>query len=196
MNEKEIQSLIKTFDVWVDQLSEERLKQVRTLIDGVGQRFFTAPASGNIHKHDAEPGGLLSHSLTVFKNLLLLNNTFGKTLPFDSLVICGLFHDLGKIGTLEGLDMYVPVTEQWRVQKGFRYEHNKEIKDGLTHAQRSLRILNHFGVKLTDDEYVAILYHDGMYVKENEQFRYVQSKLASLMHWADYYTAFFDTERK
>jgi 23S rRNA maturation-related 3'-5' exoribonuclease YhaM len=193
---EQIQETVKKFDLWIDKLPEPRLSQIRKLIEELGQRFFTAPASGSIHKHDAEPGGLLTHSLSVFKNLMLLNNALGKDLPLESLIICGLFHDLGKIGTLEGLDMYVPVTENWRVQKGYRYEHNKEIKDGLTHAQRSVRLLSHYGVKLTDDEYFAILSHDGLYVDENASFkRQHNSKLAMLMHWADYYTAFFDTER-
>ena len=195
MNRDEILEQVKIFDSWVDQLPEKRLKQIHVLLEGLGQRYFTAPASGAIHRHEAEPGGLLVHSLSVLKNLIALDSVFGKSIPLDSMIICGLFHDLGKIGTLDGLDMYIPVSEQWRRDKGYRYEFNKTIKDGLTHAQRSVRLLSHFGVYLSDDEYLAMLYHDGLYLDENAALKKVHDcKLAMLMHWADYYTAFFDSD--
>lgn len=195
MTEIEIGELIKKFDSVIETLSPLRKGQVEKLIEKLGGRFFTAPASGSALKHDAEPGGLLSHSLDVLKNLMAMNEVLGKDLSLDSMIICGLFHDLGKIGTIDGLDMYVLVSEQWKRDKGYRYEHNKDIKDGLSHAQRAVRILSHYGIALTDDEYVAILYHDGLYMKENELFKRIQTKLALLLHWADYYTAFFVAER-
>jgi len=195
VNEAEISKAMEQVYTLIEQLPEPRKSQIKSFMDVMGARYATAPASGSIHKHDAEPGGLLTHSLDVYKNLKLMNDALGKDLPIDSMIICGLFHDLGKIGTLGGQDMYVLVTEQWRREKGYRYEHNKDIKDGLSHAQRAVRLLSHYGVELTDDEYVAMLYHDGLYMKENELFKRVQTKLALLLHWADYYTAFFDTER-
>jgi hypothetical protein len=120
------------------------------------------------------------------------------TIPDDSLIITGLFHDLGKIGDISGSDYYIPTTQNWQIQKGIRYEYNKLLKDGLNHAQRSARLLNQCGVELTDDEYLAITFHDGLYLKENIQVASIchDHNLLMALHWADYYTVFFGTRRK
>lgn len=200
MKEEEIQVFIKKFDEVIEPLPATRKAEVEGLIEKIGSRFFTVPASGAKWKHDAEPGGLLRHSLDVYKNLNYLCNVWFPTVPTDSRIIAGLFHDLGKMGSIDGTENYTPTTQDWQLRKGIVYERNKELKDGLSHAQRSVRILSQCGVYLNDDEYIAIMYHDGLYLKENVNMAGDSSfprmnKLLMALHWADYYTAFFDAER-
>lgn len=198
MKADEIRSLIAKFDEIIDTLPAERKKQIEVFVEKLGARYFFAPASGSEQKHDAEPGGLLGHSLTVYKNLDLLCKLWFPSIPSDSIILSGLFHDLGKIGTFEGIDYYLPATQDWQLKRGIRYETNKKIPDGLTHAQRSTRLLAQCGIELSEDEYGAIMYHDGLYMEENIPMKrnYRQNQLLMALHWADYYTAFFDSERK
>lgn len=207
MKQEEISKLIERFDKIIEMLPLDRHAQVEHMIAQIGSRFFTSPASGSEHKHDAEPGGLLNHSLAVYDNLKMLQGMWFPNIPTDSVIIAGLFHDLGKIGTFDadlisdsgsvgGLDHYVPSIEDWQKRKGILYTWNKSIKDGLSHAQRSARLLSQCGVELTDNEYLSIVYHDGLYMKENALLVSIHgNELLMALHWADYYTAFFGTER-
>lgn len=200
MDQQAINKLIEQFDEVIDKLLPPRKKQVQGLIEKIGDRYFTAPASGSIHKHDAEPGGLAKHSLEVYENMKSICKAWFPNIPLDSIIILALFHDLGKIGIVGGEDHYLPTTQDWQIKKGIRYETNKDLKDGLTHAQRSVRILEQCGVKLTDSEYCAIILHDGLYVEENVQMKKHNSvrenSLLMSLHWSDYYTVFFEKGEK
>jgi len=183
---------IKIFDELISSLSEPRKSQVEEMMKFIGERYFTAPASGSILKHDAFPGGLLHHSLQVAANFKKLCNLFYPDVNKDSIIISALFHDLGKIGSLDGKELYIPVKEQWKRDRGNVYEYNPDIRDGLTHAQRSVRILSHFGIQLTDEEYLAIISHDGLFLDENQVYRNKMNKLSYLLHWADISTTLLD----
>ena len=161
-------------------------------METIGDRYFTSPASGSTNKHDAFPGGLLHHSLQVTANFKKLCNLFYPEVQESSVILCGVFHDLGKIGSLDGKELYVPVKEQWKKDRGNVYEYNPDIRDGLTHAQRSVRILSYFEIQLTDIEYLAILAHDFLFLDENQIYRNKMNKLSYLLHWADVSTTLLD----
>lgn len=56
--------------------------------------FFSAPASTKFHS--AYPGGLAQHSLQVAELLLEKNARYNLGYPEESVVICGLLHDVCK----------------------------------------------------------------------------------------------------
>lgn len=58
--------------------------------------FFTAPCSTKYHL--SKEGGLLEHSMNVFEMLTKLNEATGADLDYTDMVVCGLLHDLGKMG--------------------------------------------------------------------------------------------------
>lgn len=74
--------------------------------------FYKAPASTRYHNNCE--GGLLDHSLNVYKNLKSLVKSKGleETIPEDSIIICGLLHDLSKINyytkTAKNKKVYTP----------------------------------------------------------------------------------------
>ena len=80
--------------------------------------FYQMPCSGGHHL--AKEGGLAEHSLNVFylmhglRNEGILVNNSG--IPTDSIVICGLLHDLGKCGDY-GKPGYVPNMLKGRATK-------------------------------------------------------------------------------
>ena len=174
----------------VDGVRKEKLGDMFTEL---GQRIFTCPASAKTAYHSAYPGGSMIHSIAVTKNMMKLNATLGAEIPEDSIVFVGLVHDLGKIGNLDGTPYYVDNDSDWHIKnRGELYKHNPDLKDGLSHAQRSIRILTSYGIAMNDDEYLAILGHDGLYVPENTG-RYMknnESNLARIAHMADSWTVF------
>jgi hypothetical protein len=78
-----------------------------TMIDALGERLATCPASSKVSYHNAFPGGLIDHSLRVLSTASKLCKTFNYNLPKESLVIACLFHDIGKVGD-DVDDFYLP----------------------------------------------------------------------------------------
>jgi len=185
----DIEKAIEEFDLLIGKL-KDRKAPVENMMGIIGERYFSTPASYRTALHDAFPGGLLHHSLAVTRNFSEICKLWAPKTSLETIVICGLFHDLGKIGMLSGEELYTPTppSETWKLKNGQVYTYQKDLPDGLSHAQRSIRILNHFNVSLTDDEHIAILAHDGPYKEENKQIIYLKLKLACLLHWADMWT--------
>jgi hypothetical protein len=184
---KNAETVVKLVEKYV---ISARKTSIIEMLKEIGTQFYTAPASGKYHCQF--PGGLVHHTLLMTKKLFELSKKFEHNISDESLLIAGLFHDLGKACTISKQDIYIWNSNQWRRDNlNEQYISNPEIRDGLTHAQRSIRLLTYFNVPLTDDEFQAILFHDGQYVDENKTIRHKQCKLGFLVHSADAWTAFF-----
>lgn len=168
-----------------DMENAEKRQGILTLMDFMGERYFEAPASHNLAYHNCCVMGLAEHSLRVYNNLRILSKSFGKDIKHDSMVVCGLFHDLGKLGSMDK-PYYIEEDDDWRRNvRGDVYKHNPDLVDFLGGAQRSLRLLSQFNVPLSDDEYRAILIHDGQYIPENKPYAHKEGRLGLLLHMAD-----------
>lgn len=119
--------------------------------------FYTAPASTQFH--GAFEGGLLNHSLAVYKYL----NNFTKALPGcreESLILMGLLHDICKV------NFFVKSVKNVKIPGERRWE-EKEIyiiDDSLPmgHGEKSVYLaMKH--IALTDEEALAIRWHMGGY---------------------------------
>lgn len=162
----------------------DRSADVLKMVDALDERLSICPASSKVHFHSAFPGGLVDHSLRVLKNGLRIKQAFELDLPKESLIIGCLFHDLGKIGDHEQ-DNYVPQTDNWKREKyGEEYTYNKDLPF-MAVPQRGLFLFQHFGIKLTHDETMAILLNDGQYAEENRSYRLKEPVLADVVHMAD-----------
>lgn len=151
--------------------------------------FFQAPCS-TIH-HLCVEGGLAEHSLNVYRTMLLLSKTLlGEDLEheiIDSIIICSLLHDIGKVGQF-GKSYYVenylsktdkegnPIRSESKP-----YVSNKELLN-IPHDIRSIAILSKF-IELTEDEQHAILYHNGKYTRIGYDLK--ETPLQMLLHFAD-----------
>lgn len=162
----------------------DRSEAALSLVDGLGTRLALCPASAKKDFHNAFPGGLVEHSLRVLKNAMTLSKAFGWDIPRDSLIIGALFHDLGKVGD-ENNDYYVDA-EDWRKDKmGEMYTYNKDL-DYMTVPDRGVYLCQHFGLKLSRDETLAIKLNDGWVVQENKAYCLKEPLLAHLIMTADY----------
>lgn len=145
--------------------------------------FYTAPAS--THYHGAYEGGLLEHSINVFK--ALSESKYVSDYSMESIAIVSLFHDICKTG-LYKIEMRNVKNEngQW-VKKPF-YKVDEDYPYG--HGEKSVYLIMKY-MKLTDEEALAIRWHMGGFddtVKGGSYSlgkAFSQSLLALELHLAD-----------
>lgn len=124
--------------------------------------FFTAPASTKFHL--SVPGGLLTHSLNVYKEAKVIAESqirlcpeLAEKLPDDSLAIAALLHDVCKA------EVYKQV-QKWHKDKNNQWEQYTTYgvdysQLPLGHGEKSVIRLLRWGFELTDDEILAIRWH-------------------------------------
>ena len=143
-------------------LSTERDGILRTIdmLEDIG--FFSAPASSKFHLN--YEGGLLQHSLNVCDMALDLrevvikrNPAIEEKLPVDSVLIASLLHDVCKA------DIYMKTVKKQKNKAGEWVEMPAyDIDHGqfpYGHGEKSVILLLQKGLKLTNDEALAIRWH-------------------------------------
>ena len=141
---EEIQHNFDKFQTLLSKLGD-RAEPAQALVDALGERLALAPASSRKSYHNAFPGGLVDHSLRVFKNAFKLCKAFAFDVPQDSLIIGCLFHDLGKVGDEEN-DYYVSQDSDWHRDKlGELYKRNEDLQY-MTVPDRGVWLCQNFGL--------------------------------------------------
>jgi hypothetical protein len=87
-----------------------------------------------------------------------MNNSFELGLSREEMVVAGIFHDIGKVGT-RSEPYYIPKNSEWHSSKGIHYEINPFFHS-MKVSQLSLALLQENGVKLSSDEFFAIYNFD------------------------------------
>ena len=128
--------------------------------------FFTAPASSK--NHLAQPGGLVVHSLNVYKRLLeitardVFGGTDGALLAEEvreTVAILGLLHDVCKVGVYHKTDPFKAAMEG-KLDTMAPYEFRDTFP--LGHGEKSLFLITRH-MALTEEEALAIRWHMGAY---------------------------------
>lgn len=147
--------------------------------------FYTAPASTRYHS--AYEGGLVAHSVTVYKELKRLLEVYpgiAAKVTEESLIIIALFHDLCKVNMYTKEVKYRKDAQgKWETYDA--YTHNEKLHYG-GHGSKSVFILQNF-IKLLPEEAVAINCHMGTWDGENNSIAsaWEHCALAWLLHVAD-----------
>ena len=191
----EIDEVMAKYNALFECLAErkEAVLKFKAFLEGETS-WLTAPASTRFHlscKH-----GLLAHSVGVAYNALKLKELLAPDITDESVVITGLFHDLGKVG-FPGKPYYLPNDIQWEIDKrGIYYKINPEIVT-LNLAVRSLYLVTQH-VPLTEFEAQAIVAHDGIYPSyggvNNLEYHHNECRLQMIIHFADKWTAAVEEE--
>lgn len=114
---------------------------VTELIDFlINSDFFTAPCS--VKYHNNFEGGLAQHSWNVYKLFKEKNERYGLRLSDESVILCGLFHDICKVNFYK------------KTYKGYEYDD----KFPINHGHKSVIVLQRY-IKLTEEESVIIAWH-------------------------------------
>ena len=154
---------------------------IKDLLEWMDQNgFYSAPCSTKYHF--SKPGGLAEHSVNVFEVALdLAASLHSDQMTFetlDSITICALLHDIGKVGQF-GKQNYIKNEDP---ADPAPYHTNKDLLF-IPHEIRSLVILSNF-IDLTEEEQFAILYHNGLY-GELKGFKGKETPLYMIIHTAD-----------
>ena len=159
------------------------------------QDYFTAPASTRYHL--ACEGGLMQHSWHVYERLKrLVRNEYPDGAPWsdETIAVCGLFHDLCKVGYYKQEMRNIKVNGVWEQQPFYTVD--EQFPFG--HGEKSVFIAERF-IRLTAEEAVAIRYHMGGF--DAKPGDYSMSKafemypLAVLLHTADLMATYLDETR-
>ena len=174
----------------------DRLINLNKMYDYFEDRMCMAPASGKEHYHYAHVGGYVEHVLHIIDFALQIKGTWeknGATINFtdEELIFAAMHHDLGKVGDLEE-DYYIPQDSDWhRKNQGSIFKHNPKI-EYMTVTDRALWLLQHFGVSMTQNEFIGLRLTDGMYEEANKSYyvsyipeRQLRSNIAYILHQAD-----------
>ena len=142
------------------------------LCDKLHDRLAVCPASSKTEYVGAFPGGLVFHSLNVLKIMKDMRKALEleDKVSTDSLIVLGLFHDIGKLGN-EDNDYYLPQSSEYHRNRGNPYEFNQDLLN-IPVATRSLWWLNRFSIWLSENEIHAL---NTLNVKGTEIVSYVPS---------------------
>lgn len=154
---------------------------VNYLLKDLDQRIIETPASMTTEGFGCHPGGMILLSLRVVEKMVTFSNALqlvDKVSP-SSILMVGLFHNLGTIGNLTER-YWIENTSSWHRDKGILYTYN----DTLTKSQisdRSLFILQHYGVQLSYDEWISISISGGSHHESNRFYIGHEPPLALLL---------------
>jgi hypothetical protein len=153
------------------------------LLESLGERLATCPASPRADQYCAYPGGLIEHILEVTSNMRKLAKVYELSLDIKSILKVGLLHDLGKVGDLNNT-FYVDQDSDWHREKlGQFYKYNDELsKMSITH--QTLFLLQHFGITLTREEWIAIQLSGGSHFEENRFYVGAEPSLGLVLQQA------------
>ena len=154
--------------------------------------FFIAPASTRFHGN--YEGGLVEHSINVYKNLKMLNAMYKISESQETIAIISLLHDLCK------MNYY---SQGYRNVKDEKGNWNKvpyyTVKDTFPygHGEKSVYIITQF-MRLTPEEAMCIRWHMGGFDSASRGGDYGLSEaynkypLAALLNSADMMATYID----
>ena len=181
----------------VDTYIGDRKDSIKSMINHMEETYVMAPASGKSWYHSAFAGGYVDHVNRVVEYAVKQSRLYeemGGSIDYteEELVFAALFHDLGKLGDGDSPN-YIPQTDKWRQDKlSEMYTFNPDL-DFMLIPDRSLFILQKFGIKVSKNEFLAIRLHDGVFDKANEAYFFsnVESSrqkpsIVAVLHTADF----------
>ena len=157
---------------------------ISTLLDELGERLATCPSNTK-----SELGSLVDFNLKVLKGCASINKKFDLGLDKESMVLCCLFRNIGLVGDLEK-DLFLP-EDDWHQKRGMFFKYNQELQF-MKPFDRTVWLLNHFGIKLTQDEFLAFLSGSG----NNDNYKFGEVPLAFAVYSAVRFVGFKEDEIK
>jgi hypothetical protein len=194
--EQMAENLAKFYSLIDKYISDDRKDKLLEMYKDIEETLATSPASTKISHHNAFAGGYLDHVIRVTEAALVFEKVwdkFGQSKNYttEELAFAALNHDLGKLGT-NNEPVYIPNQSQWhRENQGLMFNYNPAITH-MRIAERSLFVLQKYGIQVSENEFLAIRLHDGLYEEANKQYYItynkdteLRSNIAYILHQAD-----------
>lgn len=190
------ENLQKFYSLINKYISGDRRDQLLDMYKEIEGTLVTSPASTKISHHNAFIGGYVDHVIRVTEASLVLEKVwdrFGqnKSYTTEELAFAAINHDLGKLGTNDE-PVYIPNQSQWHKEnQGLMFNYNPNIIH-MRISDRSLFVLQQYGIKVSENEYLGIKLHDGLYEEANKPYYItynkdteLKSNIAYILHQAD-----------
>jgi putative nucleotidyltransferase with HDIG domain len=172
-----IQKNWETYEKLLRRLSDDNINK---MLDDLGERLCMCPASTRLSEFNAEAGGLIQHSLDVTSAMRDLNDAASLGVKTASIIKAGLLHDIGKVGDIES-DLFVDQDSSWhRDNLGQMYKYNESCQK-MSVSHRTHYLLQHFGITLSRDEWIAIQLAGGSHFEENRFYVGSETTLGILL---------------
>lgn len=142
--------------------------------------FYSSPASSG--NHLCNEGGLVEHSLNVYDVAVKIYETLeGSKTTYNDIIIASLLHDVGKMGAF-GEPNYIPnILKSGNVSTAKPWV---TTKLGMQHQDISIMTVNKH-IQLTQDQAIAIKYHNGLYTADGRDIKGNETPLYLIIHFAD-----------
>jgi hypothetical protein len=204
---EQIENNWKEFLGYIDRyVTGDRKQQLLDLYELYEEHIVLAPASITETNHNCMPGGYVDHINRVILAALELEKVWqsfemNQSYTQEELIFTCINHDLGKLG-LPNIPGVLPNDNNWEIEKlGRHYKINTELCF-MTVPDRTLYVLQSQGITVTENEYIAIKTHDGLYDEANKSYLIsyqpesrLRSALALIVHQADMLAARVEWER-
>ncbi len=181
------------FETLAGKTGDHRQEGLKQFFEHFGERLAMCPASSKTEFHNAFAGGLVEHSLRVLTNAIKLSKAMDVKVDQEELIFACLFHDIGKLGDLDQ-ERYIEQDEDYWRKRGNVYKVNSKMRFMMV-KDNSGYLLQHFGIKVSHDEYLAILLNDGFLDETNKEYRMKEPDLAVIVHQADLLATRFEKHR-
>ena len=183
MSENEVEGLKRNwekFEKFCKRLSDHHINE---LLDSLGERLIMCPASPREEQYGCYPGGLIEHAMEVASLMRSLSDVYGMDVPIASIIKVGLLHEIGKVGDLS-IPYYVDQDSDWHRDKlGQLYKYNENLNK-MSISHRTLFLFQHFGIQLTQDEWLSIQLASGSHFEENRFYVGSEPPLALILQQA------------
>jgi hypothetical protein len=173
----------------------------------IEETLATSPASTKEAHHNCFPGGYLDHVLRVTEMALVIDRVWDKfnqkkNYTLEELVFSCLNHDLGKLGTNDE-PFYIPNDSEWHIKnQGAHYKYNTKMSH-MRISDRSLFDLQKAGISISENEFLTIKLHDGLYEESNKSYYVTYSpdtelktNLPYIVHQADLAASKIENQNK
>ena len=192
----------------VKYIKGDRQTQLLSFYTQHQEELVLMPASHKKAYHNAFPGGYIDHVNRVVECALQLHKVWDEmgadttTYTIEELVFAAINHDLGKMG--DGVEYaHIPSKDEWRKKNmGEMYKFNNSIAY-MSVPERSIKLLVDNDIKLTQNEWLTIRLHDGLYDPSNEPYlkNYMpelkpRTSLVFIVHQADLMASRIEFERE
>jgi hypothetical protein len=180
----------------IDHIASPRKEQLLSYYHSIEDILLLAPASIKEGYHNAFPGGYVDHVNRVVEASLYTLETWNHFREIDSftkeeLVFSAINHDLGKLGQ-GNTPGSIPNESEWHVKnQGAIYKSNTKLPF-MTIPDRSIFNLISAGINISENEFLAIKLHDGLYEEANKPYLLsfnpeskLRTSLPIILHQAD-----------
>ncbi len=206
---QEIQDNWIKFNGYIEKyIQGNRKNQLLDFYKKYEERLIIYPAANMTKYHSCFAGGYIYHVNKVVESSLYLYQLWEKmgadmsTFTKEELVFSAINHDLGKMGDMFN-EAYQPSQDQWRKDNlGELYTFNTKLSF-MSVPDRSLFLLQQHEISVSQNEWVAIKTHDGLYDQANEAYikpfqpeARFRTVLPMILHQADLLSSAIEFEQQ